>query len=115
MNRRRVSWLLVVLVSCAGFAAAAAVQEPNGVRYDRLVITGGMLMDGLGGTVLVPTFVIYEPNRDLTRAQNLPWYRDYALPVMLEGVAVRNTTPSPQGQITLACGVKKNRRFRRLI
>jgi imidazolonepropionase-like amidohydrolase len=36
------------------------------------------------GTTLDPTFVAYEPNRDLTRAQNLPWYDKYALPVMLE-------------------------------
>ncbi len=36
------------------------------------------------GTVLVPTFVAYEPNRDLVRAQNMPWYPKYALPVMLE-------------------------------
>jgi hypothetical protein len=36
------------------------------------------------GTVLDPTFVAYEPNRDLVRAQNLPWYGKYALPVMLE-------------------------------
>jgi hypothetical protein len=36
------------------------------------------------GTVLVPTFVAYEANRDLVRAQNMPWYHKYALPVMLE-------------------------------
>jgi cytosine/adenosine deaminase-related metal-dependent hydrolase len=36
------------------------------------------------GTVLVPTFVAYEPNRDLMRAQNMAWYPKYALPVMLE-------------------------------
>lgn len=35
-------------------------------------------------TALVPTFVAYEPNRDIVRAQNLPWYPKYALPVMLE-------------------------------
>ena len=60
MNRRRVSWLLVVLVSCAGFAAAAAVQEPNGVRYDRLVITGGMLVDGLGTPMRGPVNILVE-------------------------------------------------------
>jgi imidazolonepropionase-like amidohydrolase len=36
------------------------------------------------GTVLDPTFVAYEANRDLVRAQNLPWYPGYALPVMIE-------------------------------
>jgi len=36
------------------------------------------------GTVLDPTFVAYEANRDLVRAQNLPWYEKYALPVMVE-------------------------------
>jgi imidazolonepropionase-like amidohydrolase len=36
------------------------------------------------GTSVVPTFVAYEPNRDIGRAQNMPWYPSYALPVMLE-------------------------------
>ena len=36
------------------------------------------------GTTLVPTFVAYEPNRDLVRAQNLPFYKKYALPIQLE-------------------------------
>ena len=31
-----------------------------------------------------PTFAIYDANRDLTRARNAPWMRDYALPQMLE-------------------------------
>jgi imidazolonepropionase-like amidohydrolase len=30
-----------------------------------------------------PTLVVYEANRDLTRAQNLPWFRDYAMPNVL--------------------------------
>lgn len=29
-----------------------------------------------------PTFVIYEANRDLLRAQNQPWFRDYLHPVL---------------------------------
>ena len=29
-----------------------------------------------------PTFVIYEANRDLVRAQNQPWFRDYLHPVL---------------------------------
>lgn len=29
-----------------------------------------------------PTFVIYEANRDLQRAQNQPWFRDYLHPVV---------------------------------
>ncbi len=31
-----------------------------------------------------PTFAIYEANRDLTKAQNEPWFKDYALPAMLK-------------------------------
>jgi imidazolonepropionase-like amidohydrolase len=31
-----------------------------------------------------PTFSIYEASRDLTRAQNLPWYKDYLHPSMEE-------------------------------
>ncbi|HVB32035.1 MAG TPA: amidohydrolase family protein [Gemmatimonadaceae bacterium] len=31
-----------------------------------------------------PTFAIYEANRDLGKAQNEPWFRDYALPAMLK-------------------------------
>ncbi|MGH7665629.1 MAG: amidohydrolase family protein [Gemmatimonadaceae bacterium] len=30
-----------------------------------------------------PTFAVYEANRDLSRARNLPWFRDYALPNLL--------------------------------
>ncbi len=30
-----------------------------------------------------PTFAVYEANRDLTRAQNLPWFTDYAMPNVL--------------------------------
>ncbi len=31
-----------------------------------------------------PTFAVYEANRDLTRARNLPWFDDYALPNVME-------------------------------
>jgi len=31
-----------------------------------------------------PTFAVYEANRDLTRARNLPWFRDYALPPLMK-------------------------------
>jgi imidazolonepropionase-like amidohydrolase len=30
-----------------------------------------------------PTFAVYEANRDLTRARNLPWFQDYAMPNLL--------------------------------
>ncbi len=30
-----------------------------------------------------PTFGVYEANRDLTRARNLPWFQDYAMPNVL--------------------------------
>jgi imidazolonepropionase-like amidohydrolase len=34
------------------------------------------------GTVLDPTFVVYEPFLDMIRARNLPYYRDYLSPFM---------------------------------
>jgi hypothetical protein len=36
------------------------------------------------GVAWCPTFSIYEASRDLLRAQNLPWYREYLHPVMEE-------------------------------
>ena len=30
-----------------------------------------------------PTFAVYEANRDLSRAQTLPWFADYAMPQLL--------------------------------
>ena len=30
-----------------------------------------------------PTFAVYEANRDLARAQNLPWFEEYAMPNLL--------------------------------
>jgi hypothetical protein len=37
-----------------------------------------------------PTFAVYEANRDLTRARTLPWFREYAMPQVLE-----NFEPDP--------------------
>jgi imidazolonepropionase-like amidohydrolase len=34
------------------------------------------------GVTWCPTFVIYEANRDLLRAQNQPWFKDYLHPVL---------------------------------
>lgn len=36
------------------------------------------------GTAWNPTFVVYEANRDLTRAENLPWRDPYGHPALLE-------------------------------
>ncbi|MGH9593919.1 MAG: amidohydrolase family protein, partial [Bryobacteraceae bacterium] len=36
------------------------------------------------GFIMVPTFSIYEANRDVTRAENLPWHNDYTLPVVMD-------------------------------
>ncbi len=36
------------------------------------------------GTAWNPTFVIYEANRDLQRAQNQPWFKDYLHPALRE-------------------------------
>lgn len=34
--------------------------------------------------IMVPTFGIYEANRDVTRAANLPWHSAYTLPVVMD-------------------------------
>ena len=34
------------------------------------------------GVAWIPTFVIYEANRDLLRAQNQPWFKDYLHPAL---------------------------------
>lgn len=36
------------------------------------------------GFIMVPTFSIYEANRDVTRAANLPWHATYTLPVVMD-------------------------------
>lgn len=36
------------------------------------------------GFIMDPTFSIYEANRDLTRAENLPWFKDYGLPSVMD-------------------------------
>ncbi len=35
------------------------------------------------GFIMEPTFVVYEANRDVARAENLPWHHDYTLPVVM--------------------------------
>jgi cytosine/adenosine deaminase-related metal-dependent hydrolase len=35
------------------------------------------------GFVMDPTFSIYEANRDVARAQNLPWHSEYTLPAVM--------------------------------
>jgi cytosine/adenosine deaminase-related metal-dependent hydrolase len=36
------------------------------------------------GFIMVPTFSIYEANRDVTRAATLPWHSTYTLPVVMD-------------------------------
>jgi cytosine/adenosine deaminase-related metal-dependent hydrolase len=36
------------------------------------------------GFVMDPTFSIYEANRDVTRARNLPWHSEYTLPAVMQ-------------------------------
>jgi cytosine/adenosine deaminase-related metal-dependent hydrolase len=36
------------------------------------------------GFIMVPTFSIYEANRDVTRAANLPWHAIYTLPAVMD-------------------------------
>ncbi|MBV9147909.1 MAG: amidohydrolase family protein [Acidobacteria bacterium] len=44
------------------------------------------LLDSMhkNGFIMDPTFDIYEANRDLERAENLPWHNDYTLPVVMD-------------------------------
>ena len=44
------------------------------------------LLDAMhsNGFVMDPTFSIYEANRDVTRAQNLPWHSEYTLPAVMQ-------------------------------
>jgi imidazolonepropionase-like amidohydrolase len=44
------------------------------------------LLDSMHATgfIMVPTFSIYEANRDVTRAANLPWHATYTLPVVMD-------------------------------
>jgi hypothetical protein len=44
-----------------------------------------MVLDSMlaAGVTWDPTFAVYEANRDLTRARNLPWFREYAMPNVL--------------------------------
>jgi cytosine/adenosine deaminase-related metal-dependent hydrolase len=44
------------------------------------------LLDSMNktGFIMVPTFVVYEANRDVTRAENLPWHATYTLPVVMD-------------------------------
>jgi imidazolonepropionase-like amidohydrolase len=43
------------------------------------------LLDAMhnAGFVMDPTFSIYEANRDVTRAANLPWHNEYTLPSLM--------------------------------
>jgi cytosine/adenosine deaminase-related metal-dependent hydrolase len=35
------------------------------------------------GFIMEPTFVVYEANRDVARAETLPWHHDYTLPIVM--------------------------------
>jgi cytosine/adenosine deaminase-related metal-dependent hydrolase len=43
-----------------------------------------LLDSARSGFIMVPTFSIYEANRDVTRAANLPWHATYTLPVVMD-------------------------------
>ena len=36
------------------------------------------------GFIMEPTFVVYEANRDVARAENLPWHREYTMPTVMD-------------------------------
>ena len=84
-----------------------SIQElPPGYNYsneaDRFLETGrswlqanlnrlhGEVIDSLldssrkSGFIMVPTFNIYEANRDVTRLSNLPWHSTFTLPVVMD-------------------------------
>ena len=54
-------------------------REANPEKLDRVLRT---LVDS--GVSWCPTFVIYEANRDLLRAENQPWFKDFLHPALAE-------------------------------
>ncbi|MDP2871984.1 MAG: amidohydrolase family protein [Bacillota bacterium] len=60
----------------------SANNWPDADRYPERVLD---VLDRMirNGTVWSPTMVVYEANRDITRAQTTPWYDKYATPVLL--------------------------------
>jgi len=54
-------------------------READPVKLQKVLRT---LIDN--GVAWCPTFVIYEANRDLLRAKNQPWFKDYLHPVLAE-------------------------------
>lgn len=54
-------------------------READPVKLEKVL---KMLVDK--GVAWCPTLVIYEANRDLLRAQNQPWFKDYLHPVLAE-------------------------------
>lgn len=52
--------------------------------FDRARLSAVLDLMVARGVSWVPTFSIYDASRDLLRAQNLPWFRDYLHPAMAE-------------------------------
>jgi hypothetical protein len=66
------------------FRAAGKVwQEANATAKARLLSTVADSMVSCGVTML-PTRVVYEANRDILRAQNLPWHEKYTHQSLIE-------------------------------
>jgi Amidohydrolase family len=66
------------------FRAAGKVwQEANATAKERLLTTVVDSMVACGATML-PTRVVYEANRDILRAQNLPWHEKYTHQSLIE-------------------------------
>jgi imidazolonepropionase-like amidohydrolase len=44
------------------------------------------LLDSMhkAGFIMEPTFVVYEANRDVARAEHLPWHEEYTLPTVMD-------------------------------
>ncbi len=61
-------------------------KEADPIRLENIL--KGMVENGVAW---IPTFGIYEANRDLQRAQNQPWFKDYLHPVL-----GNYFSPSPQ-------------------
>lgn len=64
------------------FGRAGELYIQDNLNRDKLGEVLDLMIEK--GVAWVPTMSIYEASRDLLRAQNLPWYREYLHPTMEE-------------------------------
>src|SRR5437016_2220622 len=58
--------------------------QADGERLHGEVIQSLLATMRKTGFIMVPTFSIYEANRDVTRAANLPWHSTFTLPAVMD-------------------------------